>query len=119
MREIKRFRELSRRQKNRRLKQMQISENFIPQIVNSLNQKASNSLIDRKIYNDVSQLVLDNNISNDLSENIVTNAAIKQSNVVHISTFSISSEREHMLSNNKQISLREKLILWTDEHKIG
>lgn len=111
MREIKRFRELSRRQNNRRLKQIQISDNFVPQIVDSLNKKASTSFVDRKIYNDVSQFVLDNNISNDLSENIVINAAINQTNVADISIFFISSEREHLLFNNKQISSRKKLIL--------
>ena len=52
---------------------------------------------------------------------MVTNTAIDQSNVVPISTFSTferEDKTEHLLSNNKQISLREKLILWTDKHKI-
>jgi len=49
---------------------------------------------------------------------MVTNAAIKQSNISRISKYSISPEKEHPLFNNKQISLREKLILWTDKHKV-
>lgn len=130
----KRFRELSRSQKYRRLKHMQISKNFVPENVNSLNQEvnnyfkdfnqnASNYLLNQNISNHVSQFVLDNNICNDFSENMVTNTAIDQSNVVPISTFSTfeietKDKTEHLLSNNKQISLREKLILWTDKHKI-
>jgi len=49
---------------------------------------------------------------------MVTNAAINQSNISRISKYSISPEKEHPLFNNKQISLREKLILWTDKHKV-
>lgn len=127
MRQLKRFRDLSRRQKNRRLRQIQISENFVPDINNSnqeansfkkFNKKASNSLkakcVDQKISNHVSQVV-PSNIYN-LSENI-SSVAIDQSNVAHVSTFSTSSEREHFLSS-KQISLRKKLILWTDKYKV-
>jgi len=51
-------------------------------------------------------------------ENMVTNAAIKQSNISHFSKHSLFPEKERLLFNNKQISLREKLILWTDKHKI-
>lgn len=120
MRQMKRFRDLSYRQKNRRLKQMQISENFVPDIINNLNktansfkkfnQKRNNSLkacLDQKMSNHIPQAF--DNIYNNLSENIVNNIAIDQSNVTHVSTFS-TSEREHLLFN-KQISLREKLIL--------
>lgn len=53
MRQIKRFRDLSRRQKNRRLKLMQISKNFVLNTSNSLNQTTklqntttNNSLLD-------------------------------------------------------------------------
>jgi len=43
MPKVKNFRDLSRRQKNRRLKQIHISENFVPEVVHNLNQK-TNSL---------------------------------------------------------------------------
>lgn len=119
MRELKRFSELSRRQKNRRLKHMQISENFVSENVNTLNLKANNHLLDQEIIDHDPEFVLDNNTCNKFFENVTTNAAMNQSNIVptHNSTFSISSKRKHLFSNNKQISLREKLILWTDEHK--
>jgi len=39
MPKVKNFRELWRRQKNHRLKQIYISENFVPEIVYNLNQK--------------------------------------------------------------------------------
>lgn len=121
MRQVKRFRDLSRRQKNRRLKkQMQISKNFILDTSNSLNQEtklqnitANNSLLDQR--ND--DFRFNNNISNSCNncyENIITNAVI-ESNLRHIST----SPEGDLLSNNKQISLREKLILWADRYKIG
>lgn len=116
MRQIKRFRDLSRRQKNRRLKLMQISKNFVLNTSNSLNQTTklqntttNNSLLDEG--NDDSQF--DNNINN-CSENIITNVVIEQSNLIH----STSPEGEHLLPDN-QISLREKLILWTDRYKTG
>jgi len=41
MPKVKNFRELSRRQKNRQLKQIHISENFVPEIVYNLNKKAN------------------------------------------------------------------------------
>lgn len=114
MPKVKRFRELSRRQRNRRLQQ--ISKHFVPETFNSLNQEASNALL----YNDnISQSVFNNNnYENNFSESIVSKAALDQSNLAHISTLPTFSERAHLLCNDKQISLREKLILWTDEHKI-
>jgi len=60
-----------------------------------------------------------NNKSNNCIKNISTNAVIEQSNVISVSTFSIFSQRKHFLHSKKQISLREKLILWTDRYKIG
>lgn len=117
MRQVKKFRELSRRQRNRRLKQLQFSENFVPQNVNRLNNKATNSLLNEIISDEDSKFVLNNNISNNCFEN-TNNAVIDGSNVAHISIFSTFSEREHFLFDKKQISLREKLILWTDKYKV-
>jgi len=66
-----------------------------------------------------SQFVLDNeNFRNNFLKNMVTNAAIEQSNMSRISKYSISPKKEHPLFNNKQISLREKLILWINKHKV-
>jgi len=128
MPKVKNFRKLSRRQKNPRLKQIHISENFVPEIVNlnqktndslkNSNQKASNSLLVQKTSNHVSQFFDNENFCNNFLENMVTNAAIKQSNISHISKYSLSPEKERPLFNNKQILLREKLILWTDKHKV-
>lgn len=115
MRQVKRFRNLSRRQKNRRLKQLQISQNIVTiESNNSLNQKvkliAKNSLLDKENFDDVSHFENNNN-SNNCIRNISTNAVIEQSNVMSACTFSISPQRKHFLHSKKQISLREKLIL--------
>lgn len=126
MRQMKRFRELSRRQKNRRLKQIQFSKNFVTETVNNcinqeankcvtnFNQKAKLFVLDKKDGNRVSEFVRDNNIC---SENTGTNKATDQSNADISASFTFS-ETEHLISNKRQISLREKLILWTDKHKI-
>lgn len=127
MPKMKDFLTLSQRQKSRRLKQMHISENFVQELIKNLNQnenswqncnkKTSNSLVDKNVSDHVSQFVfVDENICNNTFENIVINAAIEQSNTSHISTFS-TSEKEHPLFN-KQISFREKLIVWTDKYKV-
>lgn len=118
MRQVKKFHELSRRQRNRRLKQLQFSENFVPQNVNGLNNKATNSLLNEVISDEDSKFVLNNNISNNYFENTNTNAVTDRSNITHISIFPTFSEREHFLFDKKQISLREKLILWTDKYKV-
>ena len=101
----KRFSELSRSQKYRRLKHIQISEIFVPENIN--NQNVGNSLLDQNIFNYVSEFVFDNNdldqnmshhefefvlhnnICNNFFENMATNAAIDQS--IHISTICTST----------------------------
>jgi len=65
------------------------------------NQELSNVLVDKTIFNenDLSYFVFDNeNNYDNLSENTVINAAIEQSNVLHISTFSIF-EKDPLFNN--------------------
>lgn len=64
MRKVKKFRDLSRSQRNRRLKLIQMSENFVPETCNGLNQKTSNVSLDQNIPHDVSEIILDHNICN-------------------------------------------------------
>lgn len=118
MPKLKSFRQLSRRQRNRRLKKIQNYKCLIKENIEELRQNDIKSEIDEENSNNSCNFITDHHSV--VHHNNPNNFFINTENQPTITDVSIFSEEVyHCISflNNK-ISLREKLILWTDKYKI-
>lgn len=113
----KNFCELSRRQQNRRIKQMQsfnyVDKENMSEVTRTVEVKSLH--VENTSYSALNVVVDNALVQQDVHDNLSAPNIVTASNTTDMSTLSTTP---YSVPHTDRISLRQKLILWTVEHKI-